>query len=143
MISYERKEMVLDCHKDRIIVIDINSQGILELETVHKRLVSEFPKAAELIRLACIQGKASVGMTLTYEERGYKFLFIVTRKARVGRTKCVPETVNHFTEKLLLKCKFFGNKFVSGILNRDISSSWPTMANIVKKMDVDWVVYVE
>jgi hypothetical protein len=146
MIAYENKEMVFDCLRDRIMVFDVNCQGILELDYIHCRLKVEFPAAVALVKAAALEGSIKPGDLITYEEGGYKIAFLATRHARVGSLKCGDDVVSYSTENLIKKCYTAfgeGSKFVSAILNRDISTSWPALHPIIKELPIDWVVYTK
>lgn len=141
MIGYENKVLFEDNLSDRTIVVDINCQGVLELEQHQRRFCKEFPQTLKLLQVAFLTGTLKPGQVITNMEDGFKLALIVTRYSRVGSLKDSPEAVNLATMKAIESLEH--KKIVSPVLNKDIISSWPIMHNIIKGKDVDWVVYTK
>lgn len=146
MVKYENKEMVLDVVKNSaVMVIEGNAQGILELDKVGRRILTEFPEVALQYKAACQQGLVDVGQALYIEAWGFEFIFLINQYYRVGeKVQDTSDKIVFNTIKCIdkLKQKMPNKKFISGILNRH-SATWQKIAGHLAASGLSWTVYRE
>lgn len=149
MIRYEGQKKIFtdDVPRDQTLLIDINAQGIMGLDWIHRRFANAFPETMELLRPLFASGKLMPGMVIKTNEKGYRVLLAVTRYGRVGRVKDDPESVVRNTDicmQRVMELTMRNNDIIaSSILNRDINTAWSRIHNVVSHKDhiMQWVVY--
>lgn len=147
MIKYFQQEMIYDCMKgdNAIMFLDVNAQGILELDPVGRRLLSEFPDVALQYRAACAQGLFLPGSIRYYESNGYEIILGCTTVYRIGKAlKDDDESIQKATEQIIDKLgkEYTMRKFVSGIINRH-STKWADTSVLIASSGLDWSIYRE
>lgn len=145
MIQYHDKLMITDCKRldNHILFIDVNAQGILELDPVGRRLLQLFPGVALAYRAACVQGLFEPGSMRYMEEDGMEFILGCSTYYRVdNKLADTGETIQHNTIKMLerLEKEYPMRSFVSGILNRH-TQTWDAIGGKIRSTSLDWNVY--
>jgi hypothetical protein len=136
-------EMVLDCPKHSVMVIDADCQGLLELTTIGRRLKHEFPNTYKAYQASLVAGAKVAGDILLVEERKHKIALLYTTNYKLGKCKDEEQTVIKFTksciEKLIESC---GTEILysSGILNRH-TKTWPYISPWLLEKKLYWYVY--
>ena len=142
---FVKKEMILDNKpEDGIMVINVNAQGILEMDRIGRRLVNEFPEIELQYRAACHQGTLGLGQMRFFEVDRYRILLICTAHHIVGSIKDYPEVIEHTTNKIIdaIAEKYKNFKFTSGILNRGIAN-WASTHKRIKELELNWQIFIE
>lgn len=147
MIKYLQNEMIYDCKKqdNAVLFIDVNAQGILELDVVGKRLLSEFPNIALMYRAGCVQGLFTPGVIRYYEDNGFEFVLGCTMAYRAGKLlRDDPDAVLKATTDIIkrLGSEYKDRSFVSGILNRHLPI-WGETSIRIASSGLDWSIYRE
>lgn len=147
MLKYDsNKNMFEAMPKSHTILIDINAQGIMDIDPVHMKFKNFFPETMELLSPMFMSGKLTPGEIIETEEKGYNILLLVTRYARVGPIKDSSEMVIENTLKILNKIeRRMGSKpLISSIINRDIGTAWPRLQNVVReRKNINWLLRVK
>lgn len=144
-LKYERKEMLLDNKPDDgVMVVNVNAQGILEIDKVSRRLAKEFPEIEMQYRAACHQGQMGLGSIRLFESGKHRIMLICTAYNIIGMTKDDEEVIVHTTTKIIdeLGKKYSNFKFTSGILNRGIAD-WTEVYKALNQSGLKWQVFTE
>lgn len=147
MVRFNKhKEMVLDCKKHHLMVVDVTSMGAFEANKVTKRLKTEFPQTFMALDLAAFLRKLKPGVVFTYEENGYNFCFMVHADSDVGFVKDPDYKVKEFYEKCIDEVvNIAGIKkldITSGILGRE-RKMWDSISKYINiaHTEVAWDIY--
>jgi len=145
VLRYDKdKTMFEGMSKDAIIIMDINCQGIMDIDNVHVKFKKMFPETMLMLKPLFISGKMQVGEIIETEEGGYTILLIVTRNARVGKLKDDDEVVVKNTLDIIkdIETRLGKKPVVSSVLNRDIGKAWPAAQMQIINSNLDWTIRV-
>jgi hypothetical protein len=146
-LKFEKKEFIYDIDiKERpLLFIDLNSQGIVDLDSTLRRFRTEFPGAYTAYMMACMDGSAFIGETFTTQEHGYDLLLAVTVHSRIGQYKDdimeVSETYKEIVQSLEKSYK--DRVIISGHLSKYMGNGIMNIYNVIKNSQLNWVVYKE
>lgn len=143
-IKYQRSgEMIYDCKKDGVMVIEANEEGIFEFSTTHKRLKTEFPEVIHLFHKKLLENKIKYGQVFLCEYDGYKFAFLINRYTEGLLNQSTEVSFN--TTKTLIQNLV--NTKPSERFYSEVLSDWSFgLHNFIKSLGdktMDWVVLRE
>lgn len=144
MIDYNGTgTMFKDLPRSNTIVIDINAQGIMDIDPFHQRFKKEFPETMAMLAPRFMSGDLQPGTVIKNQENGYRVLCVVTRYARIGGLKDDEETVIRNSLGALEHVQRICGKdpIASNIMNKDIKTAWSTMHEVIKSTSLNWMVY--
>ena len=145
MVSYHKEEMIYDCKPKDVMVLDINSLLLFDIDRVARRVKAEFPEVVRLLRIKAINDLLYPGDAIVIKVRGYTIVSLVTQVDIYGKNKDDDETINMFTinaiNDMLTKVDK-SSRFVSGILNRR-HGKWERIAYHIAQKKLNWSIYTE
>lgn len=143
MITYdnEKDEMIYDPPRTSIMVVDVDCQGLFNLNCVGERVRREFPETFKMYINKCINtpvpGRVSVAL-----ERGYKLAFLFTTEVCFGKNKTNEDLVLQRTINGIksLVNKYPDAEFSSGVLNRH-TNTWSDVVKYINNENINWTVH--
>jgi len=144
MVKYYKNEMVFDCVRGKdIIVFDTNTNVLLDISSVGRRIKVEFPEVVKLLRIKALTNQLHVGQSLVVKIRGYTVVALITQAGLFSEDP--PETVSMMTINAINDMLSKVDKdlhFVSGILNRKLGD-WARVAYHISTKRLSWDIYTE
>jgi len=149
-MKYDKKEMVLDCIRDKSVIVFETDCYLTALDTISKRIKNEFPEIFKILTIKAINGSLFPGDSIIIKVRGYSIAVLITQERIFGSQKDEPEQIHSLTIDAIkdmlkqLEKSSADNKyhFVSGILNRRIKN-WKNIESYITRNKLNWSVYTE
>lgn len=145
MINYHKEEMIYDCKPKDVMVFDVNSLLLFDIDRVARRVKIEFPEVVKLLKIKAVNDQLYPGDAIVIKVRGYTIVSLVTQVNLYGNNKDDNETINMFTinaiNEMLSKVNK-GSHFISGILNRR-NGTWNRVAYHIAQKKLNWSIFTE
>lgn len=134
---------------NRILVFEMNMDGVFETDRMLRRLKNEFPDVANNIVTLLIHGEISPGSFRVFQSNGYTMACIFNRASILDiEDSYHPETIEAIESFTLdaideLVNKLGNNKkYVSALILRDIKR-FPTVKEFISSLKVDWEYWLD